>query len=513
MWGLAWSGFWGDPRDMLAVLDVADGGDGVSALVTVRALSGYGDSYWMFVVDGRVELRWLPEAETLQFLFLYDTRLDEHAIDPFPLGDWPTASELALESIQAGYYADKARYIRFAWTATPDIPEAFGDSQQLSNWSLTGLNRQAAGRKHAPTQLEFDVVLTNASGTYTLTLQNETQVLASGSRVGDGTLTLTAQGESGISGTVDVAYTADLTLGTCVLRVRWPARYEIHCATAALSFPRTAEATVYDDGNRNDFSHRYGPLMAGTYHFVIRAFSDTQTEGSNTTEGTLVVPGRPQPPSTLHYLSGGYAATVIQFTKSTTTGATYRYYDSALDEPVDLHTAVSVSEVDNGDGTISATLPAIASGTGTRRVCVVAVESGLEDGYNRTLNIEYTAGVVEPLRPSTPTTVLSAKSGLVLTAGYTYDATGAAGVATQVRLYARAEDGTITTLTTQDIASGSGVVSGTISGTVSAEGWYQFRVAALTAAGGESAGTDWQEAEWLSADVPAAPTVTAQLVL
>lgn len=84
-----------------------------------------------------------------------------------------------------------------------------GDAQnQLASWSLAGLT---AGNSY---YFGFYWTLTSSGSTRTVALytdQARTQLAASGSRSGDGVITLSAQNASGVSGSVSVTYVADDT--------------------------------------------------------------------------------------------------------------------------------------------------------------------------------------------------------------------------------------------------------------------------------------------------------------
>lgn len=88
------------------------------------------------------------------------------------------------------------------------IVEAGDTSNELSAWAISGLNA---------TNSNVGVLywkLTNSVSTRTVQIYKDsggTSLVASGSRSGDGSITLTAQNGSGLSGSVTVAYTGDET--------------------------------------------------------------------------------------------------------------------------------------------------------------------------------------------------------------------------------------------------------------------------------------------------------------
>jgi len=100
------------------------------------------------------------------------------------------------------------------------IYESGDGANQLSNWSLSGAVKRK-GNEDSSGDLSdgnsdyygvYYVKLYDTAGTRTVELYQDsglTTMVASGSRVGDGTITLAQAGGSGLSGSVDVAYTGD----------------------------------------------------------------------------------------------------------------------------------------------------------------------------------------------------------------------------------------------------------------------------------------------------------------
>lgn len=91
---------------------------------------------------------------------------------------------------------------------------------QLSNWVLNGATKQKGDEETEPiTEANADwygryfVKLYDTAGTRTVELYRDsartTELVAQGSRVGDGTITLAAVGGSGLTGSVDVVYTGN----------------------------------------------------------------------------------------------------------------------------------------------------------------------------------------------------------------------------------------------------------------------------------------------------------------
>ncbi len=130
------------------------------------------------------------------------TESEEHwSVVCSKLGSLGTAvSGTTFESESAG--------ISFLIEAQDEIGEVNDNANQLDNWSfdgaLKGSNTDADGKVY--------ISLSDSGGTRTVSVYKDagrTQLVAQGQRAGDGEVTLSEQNSSGLSGTVDVAYTQD----------------------------------------------------------------------------------------------------------------------------------------------------------------------------------------------------------------------------------------------------------------------------------------------------------------
>jgi hypothetical protein len=110
--------------------------------------------------------------------------------------------------------------ISFLLNRITAIEEAGDGAAQLSNWVLTGAIKRTGDQESADSLAKgnsdfwgvYHVKLYDVAGTRHVELYQDaarTILVASGSRVGDGTIVLAAAGLSGLTGSVDVAYTID----------------------------------------------------------------------------------------------------------------------------------------------------------------------------------------------------------------------------------------------------------------------------------------------------------------
>jgi hypothetical protein len=323
---------------------------------------------------------------------------------------------------------------------------AYSESGQLTGWSLAGVKRftNCYPAEFRPTWGMLDCSLTDAGGTRTVVLSMRGLTVAQGSRVGDGAITLAEANDSGISGSVTVAYTGDAPAAKVV--IRFPAKVRFHYKTSqftAPNFPRTAEGEIFDDGYSNAFTFRSAKLAAGTYYVVSHQVDEDGNESSGLFAGgdSLAIVAPPEPPTSLAYASGDSTNTVVQWTASATSGATYNIYDSLDGLEMDLstpnHTHIA------GAGTLTQALASIGAGfAGKRYILVRAVKTGVEEGNMAILEIEYVSGARVAPRPNAPLIGRDITvSGRTLTIPVVIDITNQKAATATVKLFVYAPGG------------------------------------------------------------------------
>lgn len=510
--GLATSVPAGNSDDMLQIFEVVALGDD-EARVTVRAKANYGDTYWGIVVDGQTQhLIYLPEGESVIRTIWFDPfNSRDPAVSVVPNGDWSyVAGGIDLAIQQIAFLEDKAKNVRIEFNAVIDvIDDSFGDTSQLSGWSLSGLRRFTTGSKvdNYDTRVKIDLELTTAGSIRTLNLYAaENLLIATGSRTGDGVITLSEQNDSGLSGSVTVAYSSGIVLGTAYLHARWASSYTIKVGT---TYPTAlVTASVEDDGFANRFSEVVEGLDPGTYEYWIDTISDNGvTKSATAALGSFTIPGRPEAPGDISLQStpGDWTGTNIEFAASATGGATYRIYDSDLDDAIDWGNIAATEAA--GSGTIQITLPSLSSAAaGIRRVSVVAVNGGVEDSERKEIAIEYdSSGNVVPARPNVPEFFIESVNGLDLTVRWVYERFEEKGIATELQFFLVAEgatasygvaDATQALDTTENLEVGTTVV------TASGAGWYKVVARAATSGGTLSENTTESDPEYATSTAP-----------
>lgn len=520
----------GDYEDFLLDFIPRDDGSGNAAIVPLMCASGYGDTFWVIGCDRIPQhVVFIPEGlqTPIHQTVFYDVDQTTHKVFAFPLGDWDNFADIDPTFTAAYFESDKGKSAKIDFQPTMEIVEANNDLDQLSSWSLTGIERFATGRpiRGEKTKAKIDIQIENAGGTYTVILSCNGWRIASGSRVGNGIVTLTQENNSGVSGQVTIAFTAELDeTDEAYVVGRWAKSYAVTCGSGS--------ATVNDPGRGEWLTCVVGPLTSGVNNISITPTSDTNVAGTARTS-SITIPGRPEPPGALTVVAGGtFNSTDVQFTASSTSGATYRLYESEeLDgpinhsEPTDLHIA--------GTGAITWRIPNIASGTGKRRLYIVAVDpvGNMEDMTRRSLTIEYLSGNVVSPRPNRPGFNLrypDPVTSRAITCEYTYNTEREPGTATKLKMFILDEGETFgigedvdpstdpaDAEVTFDVNNKiDGFYTGTISATAGSNGWKRVVVIAETAGGAQSDNTDPTPAVYVSNAVMAAVpnTITVSVV-
>lgn len=514
-WGFPTTTPWGRADDVITLDGVYPIGGSVRVVFTPR--TGYSGYYKIYMdgVAGPVTYATAgTETEVIAAFADPDFAPTNHIISICPQGTWPN-DLFDLSSQSFGFMSGRTDRI---WARITTAKEYFvystsGIDTQLSAWALTGVERfrNCMPVSNRPTWAALSLTIGDTAGTRTVTLSIGTVTVATGSRSGDGSITLAEANGSGISGTVTIAYTGDLS-GTLI--IRYPNQLKIHYKTSAFSapdFPRTAEGTINDDGVSSNFFFRSARIAAGTYYVVPHQVNENGVESSGIAGGgtTVTVHAPPEPAGVPVYTSGNYSNTLISFAASSTTGATYNIYDSGDTGILDINTAAATHIA--GTGTLTQTLAAISGTfTGIRYVVIRAVYGGVEEGSYRILEIEYASGTVVLPRPNTPMfNERCTVSGRTITVPVALDTVNAKATAATFKLFLVASGGSFNYASPDGSAAVStakaGSVHSSVSATVLADGYYDYMVRTQTAGGVQDDNTQRYGPVYLAAAAPLDP--------
>jgi len=538
-----------------------------------RALTNWGGANWVLMVDNVVSNPFvIQDDRDITVPIYFNPGQETHFIYIICLGWWgdvPPGAQIDL--VRAYLEDDTATALEVEITTAPTIRGAYNDSDQLSNWSLSGLRRYTNCERveEWSTRATLGIELTNSGGDYTVDLYQGTTKVATGTRTGNGTVTLSTVGNSGVSGSVDVAYSADLELADdAYVLGTWAKSFEIYDDSTLMDY-------AYDNGKSNQLMRRLDDLTAGSYSIRLKSVSDIAQTSSYGSATAATIPVVPPKVETAVYKTGNYTNTEITVTSPTptwtsetaftkrswctrtagagtyafecttagTTGAdepswdttvgnttadgtvtwtcrnevTFNIYDSAIDEPTDLDNINSHKQTNAADGdTFDVTLDSLGSASaGIRRLQIFSVSSGVESATPLVLEIEYDAsGDVLPAAPNNPTTAKRTIDGRTVTVAYDYDQANEASTPTTVKMWLVAEGGSpdwgSPDVSESIAAASNGFMRGTIEATAGSDGFFQWIVRVADSDGDLSPSTTLSDEIWLGTTADAVPTPSVE---
>lgn len=486
----------GEPEEFVIgfLPDQLDGG--LAAILPIRPAPGCGNEYWIFGADRKIGgISWINEGANIAVRVPLDpAKTGAHSFFAEPMGSWNDIGSIDYLTRVLYFESTIGSSEQIDFDVSSEVVGSVGDSNQLSGWSLSGVQRWTTCRPHEGSTVEgeLDVVLTNVAGVRTVQVLLGAIVLASGFRTGDGAIALTQVNSSGVSGAVTVAYTADVPSG-CVVVKRWATTYQL-----AVNSTPAVSTTVTDPGVGERLSAILGPISAGSYTLTITPTSDTGTAGTSGT-APVTVAGPPGAPGAVSYVSGTIANTIVSFAASATGGATYRYYDCEILNGPTMVTVIAATR-GSGAGTLQLTLPALAAGSGGERWGkLVSVSGGIESAPQKFMLLYDNAGNIVVNVPNMPTIrphgTRPVSAGRTITLDYIYDASGELAVGAKILTrIQRFSDSSIVTSGLTTMGSPGIVKTGTLSVTAVANGFFRVSAAVQTAGGAQgvwSAWTDW----------------------
>lgn len=307
-WGQPWSTPWGDPEEWTIILSVDDFGSG--AAVTFHAVFS---QYYQLVIDGKASGNPLyVAAGTEATLRGSYTGQAPHTLSVIGQGGWSIPNLYDVSNVQTEYVAGRTDRIVLDLIGEPE-QFSENDGGQLTDWAVNGVKRFTNCRTvpYRSTWGEVDILLTTTGTTHLLQLLRGGILLASGSRFGNGVITLSEANGSGIAAngtnTVTLTYANDLiTANGAVLETAFPVEYRVYYR---IGTPWTVfgnpTATVTDDGRKSTASFSSGPLATGTYYVVVHQVNEDGIESTGTTNLIVPIVHVPGAPGVPIYVSGG----------------------------------------------------------------------------------------------------------------------------------------------------------------------------------------------------------------
>ncbi len=485
-------------------------GNSMRVILPITPVTGCGNQYWVFGADDTIQkILYIAEGTSQNITVILDPTRANHSVFAEPNGTWSTIGSVNIFEPTFVMTQTNGKSVQGNFNVSSEFIAVYGDLDQLSSVSLVGLSRYSTLRPDGirKTEAECDVILTNLAGTRTVTVSLNGQTLCSGSRVGDGSITLAEVASSGVSGSIAVAYTADVTSGAFITK-RYAASYLVEVGTLSKTIPDNQQAEI--------LSFTIGTLAIGTYTLSITPLSDTGITGTATTT-SVTIAGAPLPPGVPTYFSGDSTNTVIHYAASATAGATYRIYTpQEIGSPTFIETP-SVTHI-AGTGTLSSTLPSFVAADGDITVFVTSVNGGFESDYQKVVITYQADGTIPNAAPNIPTLKFQLSpvtNGRNINVSYLYDKTNQLALPTKIQTQIKNEAGTITTQTAAAITAfpptatplpARNQTGGDRTIGSGADGWFWIQARAQTAGGVNSDWCDWIGPVWCSNVVISAVT-------
>lgn len=165
-----------------------------------------------------------------------------------------------------------ATRIQFSWTCNYELTAPVGDTS-LDIVSVSGAKRafnvEVVPNKNTRGRLYYSI--SSDGTTHTIRFWSYDLIVASGSRIGDGSIVCNQENNSGLSLTANLTYSADVT--SAYFDLRWPSAYQIHYSTVPLTFPRTPQGTLQDAGV-DSYLFLSPSLPSGTYYYNVLQVDD-----------------------------------------------------------------------------------------------------------------------------------------------------------------------------------------------------------------------------------------------
>jgi hypothetical protein len=505
-WGQRWGDYWGDPGESISGLSVVPAAFGTGAM-TVQWSGAHTGAWYKVYVDGCLR------ATTRSVEVTLDGEPGAHhvveVIDVGPLNGDPDYDPAFAVGAAPGSRA------QLTWDAIYSLRAENDQAGQLANWSVSGLVRSAPRFDPlGPRTGRLYVRLTDSGGQRTVDLFEDdarSSLVATGTRSGDGVVTLSESGGSGISGQVSVTYSEDDA--DIELEVTWAPEYPVYWdgGSGVISF--AAPLAVLRDAGEDQLQFLSAALADGAYKFAVGARDEAGNESAPTADLPVTISTWPDPPTDLTVTYTGAGGYTLTWTDSPSPDVTkYRVYVSAADQPIEYSSfTVEVNpgiETYDGSG---------LSAAGEYRFAVRAFDGTYEERNTYEVAVELNAQLnqISP-KPNVPHNLLATpQSGGDIRVSCRYDRILEQAVATEIRVYWDAGSGTIdfaTPMATVPLVEGPNYASvSVVKGGLTDGQTYLFACKAATAGGVESEPTSTVSAvsDATAPPVPANPSASA----
>lgn len=285
-----------------------------------------------------------------------------------------------------------AQRVLVRWNTSYTQTAVDGDTQ-LSAITITGAKRgvNVAPDTFRATRGTLSYSITTTGTTRIVRWWADNTLVAEGSRTGDGVVTCEEINGSGLSIRCTLAYSADLQQGIATIQLRWPASYQIHYSTSALTFPRTPEATIKDNG-ATGYLYLTPVLAGGTYNYNVLTVDDEGVKQATSFIVTEPQTLRSAPASPTGLSVSGTAAALTVSWAVGEAGCTYTVYYSGINEPINFDDSAEPVPVTAAMDATNAVLPAITGYAATSTATALANVKTAFDAAVSDCNTVFAAG-------------------------------------------------------------------------------------------------------------------------
>jgi len=346
LFGKCFSAAFGTTAAQILQIKASSFGGGIRAIVYVRPQ--YRERYYIVCINstylgnfwcdssGVMELVLPPNyGNSIASFWIEDCgRQSGFSEDDLPYVTWQARYQDSLTANRLGYQWSVEGQYKYSTVQ--------GDSQ-LSSIAIVGAKRgvNVEDVPEYPTRGRIYYTLlyiAGGMGTYIVRWWNGNKLIAEGTRSGDGVVSCTQIDSSGITATATITYTGEVKLYSAWIDLKWPKTYQIHYSTSSLSFPRTPEATVTDNGV-DDYSYISTTLASGTYNTAIVAVDDEGDQESAPTViptySPVIISNGPAAPTITGVTGSAAAGLTVAFTNGEA-GCTYKGYYSLKNAPINF---------------------------------------------------------------------------------------------------------------------------------------------------------------------------------
>lgn len=357
----------GATRDM--ILEFSGAFVGGQAVCKLTPYDRYRERWWTFFIGGKWVGKnyYMPASGDLEIALPFDSSSPVVSIWPIEVGNWDNFGPDDIPNAEALFEeANDADMFLIRIKQSYQLTAVKGDTQ-LTSIAITGA-RRGRNVEEVPYfkqrgRLRYSILYTGAA--YIVRWYAGDRMVAEGSIAAPGALSCTEKNGSGLTITCTLAYTGDVKLRTgndgAFLDLKWNKRFPIHYSTSTLTYPRTPEAYVYDDGASDEYFYRIpSSLPAGSYNYNALQEDDegdVQTSISAPSDSPKVITPGPIGPTIVSVTAAG----LVTWTNGEA-GCTYKVYFSAINEPINFGNRATPAPV--GPTALNATSASVGALTG-----------------------------------------------------------------------------------------------------------------------------------------------------